>query len=79
MSATPVMTTPEWVRTVDARRRDDDLLARGEWHGYLNDGSMVVRGRFILLRWARPSIVVAHDNVEALFELARTIERAVSK
>jgi hypothetical protein len=67
----------EWINRIDRLRREDELLAAGEWHGYLSEfGSPPpMRGRYVLARWRHPTVLVSHDDPDEAVKLARRIER----
>lgn len=74
------MTIQDWIRHVDHLRLEDELLARGEWHGYLDSehgGGAPMRGHYYLVRWKQPTVAVSHDDREEVVRLARVIEEAV--
>ena len=73
------MSLLEWQQKADRERLSDELLGRGGWRGYLNLENMAgpVHGAFGLVRWSLPSVAVAHDDPDELFELARILEKAV--
>jgi hypothetical protein len=73
------ITVQDWIREVDALRANDELLARGYWHGYrdLEGSGTPMRGKYYLVRWGRPTVAVSHDVREEIIRLAREIERAI--
>lgn len=77
------MTIQDWIRHVDRLREKDDLLAQGYWHGYtagraIESGSAPMRGEYYLVRWARPTVAVSHDDRDEVVRLARLIEEAIA-
>jgi hypothetical protein len=73
-----MLTIQEWIREVDDLRRTDELLAHGAWHGYLAPGDGgPMRGGYLLVRWARPTVAVSHDLRDVAVSTARVIETAI--
>ena len=75
------MNLQEWQRRVDGLRVTDPLLAKGGWHGYLNTDRTAggpIHGDYALVRWQLPSVVVAHNDPDEVFRLARLLEEAIS-
>lgn len=74
-----------WIAAVDAARASDNLLAAGDWHGYiateeplaLPDATRPMKGRFCLIRWRTPTIAVSTDSEDATIAAAKLIERAL--
>lgn len=89
MSAAPTerpMTTDEWITHIDAERErrsgstDNAPLAAGDWHAYGNSfssGNSPMHGRYVLVRWADPTVAVSHDDPEEAKRLARLLEAAL--
>jgi hypothetical protein len=66
-----------WIARIEGLRNSDPLIARGQWRGYKQDdvaGNDPLKGRFVMGRWTKPSVVVASDDPGQCVELARTIE-----
>lgn len=69
------LTISEWRDRASDACGNDPLLARGDWHGYINgadDGPMV--GAYMLVRWVTPSIALSDDDPDELIVLARAVE-----
>jgi hypothetical protein len=74
------MDTAQWIGHVDDLRNRGGLLAFGEWHGYTTDpmhDGPPMRGYYYLVRWAKPTIAVSHDDPAEVVELAKSIERGL--
>lgn len=74
------MNTSKWIAYVDSLHREDEWLARGEWHGYTDPAgvSTPMKGTYYLVRWASPTVAVSHDDRESALALARLVERALA-
>jgi hypothetical protein len=72
------MNINDWIGHIDGLRREDELLAVGEWHGYLREfgSGGPLRGNYVLVRWRTPTVLVSHDDPDECVKLARRIERA---
>lgn len=89
--ATPAPRTSleAWIAEVDRARAEDDLIAEGDWHGYLAeenpppgtphgaDSTRPMRGRYALVRWKPPTVCVSTDSTDATLAAAKLIERAL--
>jgi hypothetical protein len=73
------VTTEQWITRIDAARREDEWLRRGEWHGYTNPGGSgaPMKGLYYLVRWASPTIAISHDEPANVLALARLVEQAL--
>lgn len=73
-------TLNEWIARIDRERLTDTLLRRGAWHGYTAAarGEAPMRGEYFIVRWARPTVAVSHDDPDECLRLAGIIERALA-
>lgn len=73
----PYNPVTEWIAYVEWERGRSELLARGEWHGYLGEGPPI-RSRYVLLRWSLPQVMVAHDDPGEAIKLAVYLEHSLT-
>ena len=72
-----------WLDRVAAEKSKDPLgnLAHGHWYGYKQTygENTLLPGEYILSRWMKPRIMIAHDDPDIALEIAWYAEEAMKR